>query len=73
MRSIGIALSDGVETAVSIDAKIGGGVYSIDYEVIRTLPRVQELLSQLREDGTADKARKHTQDEAVRITGSAAI
>jgi hypothetical protein len=42
-------------------------VYSIDYEVTGTLPRVQELLAQLREDGTAEKAWKHTQDEFVRI------
>jgi NAD(P)-dependent dehydrogenase (short-subunit alcohol dehydrogenase family) len=69
----GLALGDGVETAVSTDGKVGGGVYSIDYEAEGTDPKVQEILAQIRKDGTAEMAWKHTQDEFVRITGSLTI
>jgi len=72
-KADGLTLGKGVETAVSTDGKVGGGVYSIDYEAEGTDPKVQELLAQLRKDGTAEKAWKHTQDEFVRITGSPAI
>jgi hypothetical protein len=72
-KADGLALGKGVETAVSTDGKVGGGVYSIDYEAEGTDPKVQEVLAQLREDGTAEKTWKHTQAEFVRITGSLAI
>lgn len=72
-QTSGVALDEGVETAVSSDGEVGGGVYSIDYEGEGTDPKVQEVLAQLRKDGTAEKAWEHTQDEFVRITGSPAV
>lgn len=69
----GLTLGMDVETAVSTDGKVGGGVYSIDYEAEGTDPRVQEVLVQLRKDGTAEKGWKHTQGEFVGITGGLVI
>jgi NAD(P)-dependent dehydrogenase (short-subunit alcohol dehydrogenase family) len=71
-KADGLNLGEGVETAVSTDG-IVGGVYSIDYEAEGTDLKVQEILAQLRKDGTAEKAWKHTQDEFLRITGSLAL
>jgi len=72
-KADGLTLDKSVETAVSTEGKVGGGVYSIDYEAEGTSPKVQVVLTQLRENGTAERAWKHTQDEFVRITGSPAI
>ncbi|TVY86016.1 Oxidoreductase [Lachnellula willkommii] len=72
-NSDGLSLGKGIETAVSTEGKVGGGVYSIDYEAEGTSPKVQAVLTQLKENGTAEKVWKHTQGEFVRITGSTAI
>ncbi|TVY52430.1 Oxidoreductase andH [Lachnellula cervina] len=69
----GLSLAKGIETAVSTEGKVGGGVYSIDYEAEGTSPKVQAVLTELKENGTAEKAWKHTQGEFVRITGSTTI
>ncbi|KAH8901538.1 NAD(P)-binding protein [Thozetella sp. PMI_491] len=69
----GLKMEDGIETAVGTDGKVGGGVYSIDYEAEGTDPKVQEVLEGLRKSGVAEKAWKHTQDEFIRITGSTSI
>lgn len=69
----GVALDEGVSIAVGADSKPGGGVYSIDYEAEGTSERVQTLMKELAEDGTADKIWKHTEEEFVRITGSPAM
>ncbi|KAN0121808.1 hypothetical protein V8E51_000134 [Hyaloscypha variabilis] len=44
----GVSLGEGVEVAVGTDGKVGGGVYSIDYEAEGTQPRVLELLARMR-------------------------
>jgi hypothetical protein len=72
-KAEGVPLSRGVKRATGTDGKVGGGVYSIDYEAEGTYPQVQEILAGLREDGTADKAWSHTEEEFIRITGSLAI
>lgn len=69
----GVALDEGVSTAVGADSKPGGGVYSIDYEAEGTSESVQTLMKELAENGTADKIWKHTEEEFVRITGSPAM
>ncbi|KAI2642649.1 hypothetical protein GGS21DRAFT_184406 [Xylaria nigripes] len=69
----GIALGKGVETAISPNGKIGGGVYSVDYEAEGTSQRVQELMQSYVDNGTAEKVWKHTEEEYVRITGSVAL
>lgn len=68
-----VALGRGVSTATGADGTSGGGVYSIDYEAEGTSQRVQGILEGLRTDGTAEKLRKHLEEEFVRITGSTAI
>lgn len=69
----GIALGQGVGTAVGADGTPGGGVYSIDYEAEGTSKKVLGVLEGLNRDGTAAKVWKHVEEEFVRITGSTAI
>lgn len=69
----GIALVEGVGSAIGADGKPGGGDYSIDYEAEGTSGRVQALIKNLVKDGTAEKIWTHTEEEFVRITGSTAV
>ncbi|KAI1810009.1 hypothetical protein GGS20DRAFT_569282 [Poronia punctata] len=69
----GVQLGDGIGVATGIDGKVGGGVYSIDYEGEGTSPRVQELMKGFIQDSTAEKVWKHFEEEFVRVTGSVTI
>lgn len=66
----GVPLGEGMGVAVGADGAPGGGVYSVDYEAEGTSAGTQEVLGRLAEDGTAEKAWKHTEEEFVRIRGS---
>ncbi|KAI0199438.1 hypothetical protein F4808DRAFT_471458 [Astrocystis sublimbata] len=66
----GVALAGGLDVAVGANGKMGGGVYSIDWEAEGTSPRVQTLISDFKEDETAEKLWKHTEDEYMQSTGS---
>ncbi|KAJ8127928.1 hypothetical protein O1611_g5709 [Lasiodiplodia mahajangana] len=68
----GVALGEGVDVAVGVDGKLGGGVYSIDYEAEGTAEKVQHIIRGYIEDGTAEKVWKHTEEEYVRVTGTVA-
>ncbi|KAI0435014.1 hypothetical protein F5Y09DRAFT_158509 [Xylaria sp. FL1042] len=69
----GVALGGGIEVAVGIDGKVGGGVYSIDYEAEGTIQRVQELIRGYIKDNTVDMVWKHTEEEYMRITGTVSL
>ncbi|KAI0810322.1 hypothetical protein GGR55DRAFT_646162 [Xylaria sp. FL0064] len=69
----GVALGEDVETAVGVDGKVGGGVYSIDYEAEGTSQRAQELIRGYVEDNTADMVWKHTEEEYMRVTGTLSL
>ncbi|KAI0468551.1 hypothetical protein F4859DRAFT_524466 [Xylaria cf. heliscus] len=69
----GVALADSIEVAVAVDGKVGGGVYSIDYQAEGTSQRVQELIRNYIEDNMAEKVWKHTEEEYMRVTGSLAL
>ncbi|KAI0912847.1 hypothetical protein F4823DRAFT_138569 [Ustulina deusta] len=68
----GVALGKGVDVAVAVDGKIGGGVYSIDYEAEGTSHKVQERIRIYIGDNTAETIWKHTEAEYKRITGTLA-
>lgn len=69
----GIPLGPGVQIAVGTDGKLGGGVYSIDYEGEGTNQKVQSVLEDLVNDGTAEKVWSHTEEVFKRITCSTVI
>ena len=54
----------------AVDGKLGGGVYSVDYEAEGSSVKTREVLSKLEEQGVADLIWEHTQKEFLRITGS---
>lgn len=54
----------------AVDGKLGGGVYSVDYEAEGSSVRTREVLTKLTEQGVADLIWEHTQKEFLRITGS---
>ncbi|KAI1360864.1 hypothetical protein F5Y08DRAFT_343274 [Xylaria arbuscula] len=66
-----VALNNSVAVAVGANGKIKGDVYSIDWEAEGTNPRMQKLINDYEEDGTAEKLWQHTQGVlCMRITGS---
>ncbi|KAI0095673.1 hypothetical protein GGR51DRAFT_544837 [Nemania sp. FL0031] len=69
----GVALGEGVAVAAGVNGNPGGGIYSIDWEAEGTSPRVQKLMHDFSQDGTAEKLWKHTEDEYMRVTGSIAV
>ncbi|KAI0452640.1 hypothetical protein F5B21DRAFT_515877 [Xylaria acuta] len=69
----GVALSKGADVAVAVDGKIGGGVYSIDYQAEGTSQTVQEPIRNYIENNTAEEVWKHTEEEFVRVMGSLAL
>lgn len=68
----GVAVA-GIETAVGSDRTVGSGVYSISYDGEAAGPDALKALADMRKDKLSDKLWKHTQDEFVRITGSATM
>lgn len=69
----GVSLSKGVDVAVAVDGKVGGGVYSIDYQAEGTNEGTQEIIRNYIEDNTAEKIWKDTEEEYMRVTGSLAL
>ncbi|KAI1176425.1 hypothetical protein F4777DRAFT_546225 [Nemania sp. FL0916] len=69
----GISLGNGVVIAAGADGKTGSGVYSIDYAAEGTAERVQKIIKDYMQDGTAEKVWAHTEEEYMRITGSLAV
>ncbi|KAH8165535.1 hypothetical protein CIB48_g2693 [Xylaria polymorpha] len=63
----------GVDVAVAVDGKVGGGVYSIDYQAEGTNEGTQEIIRNYIEDNTAEKIWKDTEEEYMRVTGSLAL
>jgi len=69
----GVSRAENIDLAVGVDETPGSGVYSIDYDAEGTSKGVRKVLKGLLDDGTADKAWKHTEEEFMRITGSLTI
>ncbi|KAK4125389.1 hypothetical protein N657DRAFT_613243 [Parathielavia appendiculata] len=69
----GVPLPQDVAVARGTDGKAGSGVYSIDNHAESAPPKVEQLLAQLREDGTAKKVWSDVEEQFVRVTGSLSI
>jgi len=65
-KDTAVRLEDGVSVALDTRAKIGGGVYSVDWNCEGAAPL--DLLAGLREDGMVRKIWKHTERELERAS-----
>lgn len=68
----GVVLPAGVEVARGTDGEVGSGVYSVNFDGETVPAKVEKLLAGLRAEGVVDKLWEHTEEEFLRITGSAA-
>lgn len=71
--ALGIALADGMAVARGIDGKTSSGVYSIEWDGESGGDKVEQLLSNLKAEGIAEKFWAHTQEQFKRVTGVEAI
>ena len=69
----GVPSANGTVVARGTSGNSGCGVYSVDEHGESAGPQVEELLIELRKDGTADKVWDDLQAEFKRITGLEAI
>ncbi|CAK7234282.1 hypothetical protein SBRCBS47491_008895 [Sporothrix bragantina] len=69
----GVSLQDGIEVARGTIGKTGSGVYSINTRGEPGPPRVDEVLANLRGDGTANKLWDTIMAESKKVTGTESL
>lgn len=65
----GVPIGHKLSLARGINGQPGSGIYSLDNKGGSAPPRVEELLSQFREDGTAKRVWEYAMADFKRITG----
>jgi NAD(P)-dependent dehydrogenase (short-subunit alcohol dehydrogenase family) len=66
----GIPISQNLSLARGTNGQPGSGMYSLDNKSASAPPRVEQLLAQFREDGTAKKVWEYAMADFKRITGA---
>lgn len=69
----GVELPDGVSVANGVDGNVGSGVYSVDTYGESADAKVEELLENYRQNGTADNLWRYTESEWKRVMGTLSI
>ncbi|KAJ9619635.1 hypothetical protein H2203_008416 [Taxawa tesnikishii (nom. ined.)] len=67
----GVPLADGLVVARGTDGKDGSGCYSVDAQGESAGLAVEETLAKFRKEGLVEKIWENTEEEFVRITGTA--
>jgi len=72
-RAIIAPLEKGISIARGIDGNEGSGVYIPDAHQEQAVPKVLDVLADMRKDGKVEKLWEHTETEFIRICSSLAI
>lgn len=66
----GVPLNGGMAVAKGSDGLMDSAMYSVDNKVESAGPKVEKLLGEFREDGTAEKVWEYVAADFKRITGT---